>query len=183
MIEYLVLGVGVFLVMISLLYTLIAGRRSKRRQFDELRHFSTSEPRYGSQFNKLDQVKESIINLDEELDELVGELWNKENEIKQIIHRVKGWNNEISTSGFEKELKNRVALTTEEEQKEKYPYPPEPISQKPVSIPHTFSKYDKIKGLADQGFSIEEIARQLNMGYREVELVVKLRQKGASEGA
>ncbi len=198
LVEYLVLGVGVFLVLISLIYTYIVDRRVKKSYTlqkrdiqdritkEEFREYPVYDRRASFQVGNLSQVKESITNMDDELTELVGELRSKEDEIRQIVNRVKGWKNEVAEPPFQKLMASsseNELLLKEEVPRTKEVVLDKPVLDEPALNLDSFSKYDRILRLAEQGFAIEEIARQLNLGYREVELVVKLRRKGASEGA
>lgn len=137
---------------------------------------------------KVSQVKKQVNTIGNELDELIEDLRDKEHEVKDLVKRVKNWNQELATPEFV-DFVNQVAVQQEQsvsqnidEVEELHKAQKGLLTSEPVSQAN-LPKYDQIVNLLNEGRSIEEIARTLNMGYREVELVVKLKQKGARNGA
>lgn len=190
LLAYIVLGSGAILVITSVMYTRSVDKKIKR-QMEEIEFnrgkydpYIQPEPDQG----KVAQVKKRVNTIGSELDELIEELRDKEIEVKDLVQRVKNWNQELSTPKFA-DFINQIAVQKEQpvsknmdeveqlHKAQKGLLISEPVPQ--ANLP----KYDQIVNLLNEGRSIEEIARKLHMGYREVELVVKLKQKGARNGA
>lgn len=152
-----------------------------------------------AQIMKRAQVKESISGIGEDLDELIDELRDKEAEVREILHRVKGWKADLVTengSGDESPITGMVGLSmpapnlpveppvvrSADEPSEMAQRDRETMEFESTEVSSTANdadaKYRQMILLLDQGISPDEIARTLNMGQREVELVQKMRQKG-----
>lgn len=200
MIAYLVLGIGTILVVLSILYTYYVDQKLKKAE--AIRTLSPLRKEESIKVGSSSILKESISDIGDDLDQLIDELRDKETEIRQIIKRTKKWQDELSDPVFEEILTKKMIFQKTDAIIDKYRVqaeaeisvvdqtlsddlvegiseelePPEIIGEDP-------DKYDQIIGLAQKNLTIEEIARRLNLGYREVELVVKLRKKGASSGA
>ncbi len=213
MIAYLVLGIGILLVLVSVIYTYSVDRKVSKIP-DNLENISVSQLYDDGQDRNRNktapepedqQLKNSINTIGGELDELIQELRGKEQEIKNIVNKARKWNFELSDPIFaellEKKMnyqesnhfvqrlyKEQAAVSSELQAKEKLLESETEleteIESKEDSVQNiTPGKYDKIKELTEQGLAIAEIARQLSMGYREVELVVKMSKKGATPDA
>ncbi|AZR73853.1 hypothetical protein BBF96_10915 [Anoxybacter fermentans] len=194
LVAYLILGVGMFLILISLISTYRINRKINSERVGEVKANSIE------QVIELVKTKESIRNIGKELDTLIEELREKESEIKAIIKKVKEWNLELSDPVFSEILAKKIAyqeadrLVDQLYESERFRRKEEELdlrnrSEEPLIPSKTrllekeaLARYNQIVKLSEEGLSVEEIARKLNLGYREVELVVKLRKKGAGIG-
>lgn len=186
MIAYLLLGTGVTLVLGSVLYTYRVDRKVNSGDVSrtpELTQNPVPPTNPYVKTMKSAQIKESIGTIGEGLDELIDELKEKEAEVKQLVKRVKGWQSDLPKedlpkSGFqeifEQKLASQEVAAVEEPIVETQPA----VKEKPSTASETDTKYDQIARLLAEGRSVEEIARLLNMGLGEVELVAKIRKKG-----
>lgn len=203
---YLLFGLGVLLVLGSVVYTYRVDRRVKNAPSAVASPSSippvvsagqdvsqtvqtplaTSAISY-PQVMKRAQVKESISSIGEDLDELIDELRDKEAEVKQILHRVKGWKAELSVDEKMDMMTAAEAdptvISAVDEPESGIEEPAKTVKNESEGVDSNGNeldaKYAQMIALLDQGRSAEEVARMLNMGQREVELVQKMRQKGA----
>lgn len=195
MLEYIVLGTGACLVITSVIYTRSVDKRIKRQmeeiEFNRGKYDPYLKPEPDQK--KVTKAREQVDAITSELDELIDGLRDKELEVKDLVQRVKGWSEELSLSTPKfTEILNQVAAQKEQpvskaniDEVEQLHKAQEGLLAPSKSLPplESLPKHDQILRLAQEGRSVEEIAHQLNMGYREVDLIVKLKQKGARNGA
>lgn len=182
---YQMLGIGIILVIFSVFYTYRVDRKVNREKGTKAQSNDQAEPTPTgpaanfSQVLKTTQVKDSLINIEQDLDELIELLKEKEIAIRDMADRLKNLPEEPQEYTLKQVLQKGVSS---EEVKPAEVQEEAQDEDKPIEG-EAMAKYDKIFKLLESGHSIEEIARTLNMGYREVELAAKLRQKGAKVGA
>lgn len=182
---YQMLGIGIVLVIFSVFYTYQVDRKVNRgkgtraQSNDQVETTPTGPAANFSQVLKTTQVKDSLTNIEQDLDELIELLKEKEISIRDMANRIKNMPEEPVEYTLKQVLQKSAGS---ESPKPEEVHAEEPEEGKPLEG-ETMAKYDKIFNLLEAGFTIEDIARTLNMGYREVELAAKLRQKGAKVGA
>ena len=177
---YLVMGAGVLLILISVIYTYRVNRKMKIRYFEN-KPLNRPRAQKTDQSKQLLHSKKEMSNLNNELDKMIDELRDKETEIRILLNRIKDWDTEISEDGFSQILTKKMKSNTNETSNPTEPHQQE--EKEAVLHKDAFAKNDEIIKLANQGVSITEIAQRLNLGYREVELIVKMTKKGAKTGA
>ena len=179
MTAYQLLGIGILLVIFAVIYTHRIDRKVNRNKETPAlskevapENSTASAPNF-SQVLKTTQVKDGLKNIDNDLDELIELLKEKEATIKDLKLQIK----ESQGSSGEYSLKQILENSATSQEIES----PEEVQESVEKAPENehMAKYDRIFKLLEAGLSVEEVARTLNMGYREVELAAKLRQKGA----
>lgn len=138
------------------------------------------------------QFSGKIEELVSQLDEIIVDLRAKDAELTRIIEKARQWDWELADAAFTDILQKKMnyQYTTDEKATplvDEVKASEEMITNDVImSETETSSiqksilpKYDQIIQLTDAGLSIAEIAQRLNLGHREVELVVKMKSKGA----
>lgn len=195
---YLLFGTGVLLVLGSVIYTYRVDRKVResssvptpapQQVIPAVQEVSPPVQTQAApiasyaQVMKRARVKDSISCIGEDLDELIDELREKEAEVKDILNRVKGWKAEQTPDPDAAEVSNPTeaagsAETCSAMEEEAAIGKEAAVADSAAS--GTEAKYTQMILLLEQGHSPEEVARTLHMGQREVELVQKMRQKGA----
>lgn len=133
-----------------------------------------------------------IDELVSQLDAIIVDLRAKDDELTRIIEKVRQWDLEFADAAFQDILQKKVnyqnitdetstPLVVEVKASEEKITDDVIMSETETSSiqKSMSSKYDQIIQLTEAGLSIAEIAQRLNLGHREVELVVKMKSKGA----
>ena len=176
MIVYLLLGLGFFLVFLSVIYTYRINREVS--QFENhwgMRSITEDVEQPTNLIDPGNQLLEKINGLVGQLEELIGDLREQEVELTQILSKARQCNVEPSDKPFVDVLEQQifkkgvVALEVKAQQDESS------TTHEQVILP----KYDQIMQLVREGLMVSEIAQKLNLGHREVDLVVKMNSQEA----
>ena len=178
MIAYLLLGLGFFVVFLSVIYTYRINREVDEFENHWGMRSATENIERPTTLVDLGKGLEGNINgLVGQLERIIVDLREKEIELTQILEKARQWEFKLSDKAFADILQQEIlSLQPLEVQPQK-----EGSRAKSSAIQEqaVLPKYEQIIKLSTEGLTVSEIAQKLNLGHREVDLVVKMNSKEA----
>jgi paraquat-inducible protein B len=181
----LVVVLAVLTLAVCALVFLVVWRDRRELKFNEMEtRLARVEELIGEAQKLKDEIEKMLTAARKQTDFVVSQV---EGQVKQVKNSVASLEQQLHLVGQsgEKRSKNQgprnksKAKGNKEAKQQKAQSGSKGLREEPVKI-NDGERYAKLYELAEQGLSTQEIARQLNMGHDEVELVLELKRKRLS---
>lgn len=132
------------------------------------------------------ELEGKINGLIGQLEQLIGDLRKQEAELTEIVDKAQRWDVQLSDTAFadilqQQILTERVPLGTVETEtlEAKVRKDGKREAASPIQEAAILPKYEQIIQLSREGLTVSQIAEKLNLGQREVDLVIKMKSQEA----
>jgi len=174
----------IFLMATGVVLLLLTFYFGRTRQADESPPSAPREPVPDISIEKAGKLRTSLTELIQELSamsrDMTMDLEQKLSELKDLLQLADKKLEELARASTRKKEKAEQ-IPEQQETKESPPEPPapepQPAAESEASAPQSSNRYQKIYEMADANHSIDEIARSMQMGKGEIQLILSLRKK------
>lgn len=174
----------IFLMVTGAVLLLLTFYFGRTREVDESPPSAPREPVPDISVEKAGKLRTSLTELVQELSamsrDMTMDLEQKLSELKDLIRLADRKLEELaraSTKTKEKAETVQAQQETEETSPEAGVPEPQPATESKDSPSQTSNRYQNIYEMADANHSIDEIARSMQMGKGEIQLILSLRKK------